>query len=97
MSQCKCSDCTKCPYPYCLDEEKDNGDVEYRQRSYYYRNRSKVLEKAKARREYRKAHGICVKCTNPATIGIYCAYHYEFTKKKRREYYHRQFLIKEES
>jgi len=91
MSACKCSDCTRCPYDWCIDEDKDNGEVVKKDaRAYYQANRVRILERAKARREYRKAHGICVRCSRPAVKGVYCPIHAEYSAEKNKYYYARK-------
>ena len=90
-SPCKCSDCTRCPYDWCIDEDKDNGEVVKKDaRAYYQENRVRILERAKARREYHKAHGICVRCSRPAVNGTYCGIHSEYMAAKSRQYYERK-------
>lgn len=93
MSACKCSDCTKCPYDYCIDEDKDNSEgavVLYREytNGYYASHRDKINSQAKARYRYKREHGICVKCKEKAVDGgSYCLKHKLYTQSHNRASY----------
>ena len=78
--KCNCNDCMECPYDYCLDEERDNSDTarirlqEYNNR---YRNEHKdtINSRNRLRYQWKKTHGICVRCSNKAVRGIFCERH----------------------
>jgi len=77
---CQCNDCTQCPYDYCIDENKDNYNsdkVKLREYNnhYYHTHKEIICSHERARYYYKKEHGICVKCSRPATIGYYCEKH----------------------
>lgn len=78
--KCNCNDCTLCPYDYCIDEEKDNSDTEIinlREYNNRYREAHKdtINSRNRIRYQYKKAHGICVRCSNKAVRGIFCESH----------------------
>ena len=90
-SVCKCSDCTRCPYDYCIDEDKENDGSQrmaYReqQKTYYERYRAEILKGQRERRQARLANGQCAVCNSKATVGIYCAYHYEYKRSHNKQY-----------
>lgn len=77
---CDCEDCTQCPYDYCVDENKDNFDsekIKLREYNYHYYQTHKDIINSQARQRYRNkiANGICVRCSNKATVGKYCKKH----------------------
>ena len=82
--KCNCYDCTKCPHEYCIEEDKDNeNSPEIKQREYfseyYKKNRTKLNDYQRARYQWKIANGICVRCSEKATDGHYCARHKAMT------------------
>lgn len=91
-SPCKCSDCTKCPYEYCVDENKENdGRISAQHyeaiKRYQAAHRDQIRQKQKERYRYKLEHGICVACREPATAGRYCAKHKLYMQEHNKMYY----------
>ena len=92
-SPCKCSDCTRCPYDWCIDESKENeGKADQTENiyKYYILHKDEIARRSKERREYRKANKLCVRCGKPATRGLYCGIHKDYLQMKSKEYYARK-------
>lgn len=86
-SPCKCSDCTRCPYDWCIDEDKDNDEaVKKDSQIYYQQHKAQILARMKAQREAKKAQGLCVRCNRKAIKGVYCGIHAEYMTQKSRLY-----------
>lgn len=81
----KCTDCTRCPYEYCINEEKE--PVEKPDRTEYFEeyqkiNKEKIYAAHREAYKEKKENGICVRCAKKATHGLYCRDHYIAEKRK---------------
>ena len=80
--------CSTCPYDYCIDETKEPTEKadrsEYFQK-YYSKKRDDVNKAHREAYRQKKKNGICVRCDQKATHGIYCRDHYIKQKKRFHE------------
>ena len=80
--------CSLCPYKYCIDDEKDPKEDKDRKDyldKYYTENKDKVNQAHRNAYVQKKKNGICVRCGQKATHGLYCRDHAIAQKKRSRE------------
>lgn len=81
----KCTDCTRCPYDYCINEENEIKEAKDRTeyfKEYQEHNRERINSVHKKNYQEKKRQGICIRCNKKATHSLYCYEHWTQQKRK---------------